>query len=81
MWVLPYSGRGSTEFSCIWDIAMNDWSKDRVFDSEPLVAMAGEYRSSLYLTRLEGTETGSLIPIIHIGYVNPNYYTFFIYFH
>ena len=29
-------------------IAMNDWAKDRVVDPEPLVATAGEYRTSLF---------------------------------
>ncbi len=29
-------------------VPMNDWAKDRVVDPEPIVAMAGEYRSPLF---------------------------------
>jgi hypothetical protein len=39
---------GSLNFHVSGSIAMNDWAKDRVVDPEPLVAMADEYRSSLF---------------------------------
>ena len=39
---------GSLNFHVSGSIAMNDWAKDRVVDPEPIVAMADEYRSSLF---------------------------------
>jgi hypothetical protein len=39
---------GSLNIHVSGSIAMNDWAKDRVVDPEPLVAMADEYRSSLF---------------------------------
>ena len=39
---------GRLNFHISGSIAMNDWAKDRVVDPDPLVAMAGEYRSPLF---------------------------------
>lgn len=39
---------GSLNFHVSGSIPMNDWAKDRVVDPEPLLAMADEYRSSLF---------------------------------
>ncbi len=39
---------GSLNFHISGSIPMNDWAKDRVVDPEPLLAMAGEYRSALF---------------------------------
>ncbi len=39
---------GCLNFHVSGSIAMNDWAKDRVVDPEPVVAMADEYRSSLF---------------------------------
>ena len=39
---------GSLNFHVSGSIAMNDWAKDRVADPDPVVAMAAEYRSSLF---------------------------------
>jgi predicted amidohydrolase YtcJ len=41
---------GTLKFHVSGSIAMNDWAKDRVADSDPLVATAGEYRTSLFDT-------------------------------
>jgi predicted amidohydrolase YtcJ len=39
---------GCLNFHVSGSIAMNDWAKDRVVDPWPLVAMADEYRSTLF---------------------------------
>ena len=39
---------GGLNFHVSGSIAMNDWAKDRVVDPEPVVAMAGDYRSPLF---------------------------------
>jgi len=39
---------GSLNFHISGSIPMNDWAKDRLVDPEPLLAMAGEYRSPLF---------------------------------
>ncbi len=39
---------GTLNFHVSGSIPMNDWAKDRVVDPEPLLAMAAEYRSSLF---------------------------------
>jgi hypothetical protein len=39
---------GSLNFHVSGSVPMNDWAKDRVVDPEPLLAMADEYRSSLF---------------------------------
>jgi hypothetical protein len=44
-------------------IPVNDWAKDRMADPEPLLAMANEYRSSLF-EQLEGNG-GSNVHQIH----------------
>ena len=39
---------GTLHFHVSGSLAMNDWTKDRVVDPDPLVAVAEEYRSALF---------------------------------